>query len=109
MNLAAKSAVRGIEAGQMSIRIGIAQIVDGNDLEVAAVLALVQCPQNIAADSPVAIDANFDHRSSCASRNYQRGRSDPDLKALASRAVKPTQSCAAGRCVRPPPCPSRLP
>ncbi len=41
MHLAAEAAVRRIEAGQMSIGIGIAQIVDRHDLQILAVLSLV--------------------------------------------------------------------
>ena len=63
MHFAAKPTVRRIEAGQMSIGIGIAQIVDRDDLDITAVLTFVQRPQNIAADSSITIDAHFDcHR-----------------------------------------------
>jgi len=59
MHFAVKSPMHGVVASQMRIGIGIAQIVDGDDLDGAAVLALVQRTQDIAADSPVTIDAHF--------------------------------------------------
>ena len=64
MHLAAEAAVRRIEAGQVRIGIGVAQIVDRHDLDLAPMLALVQRTQNVAADAAIAIDCHLDrHRS----------------------------------------------
>ena len=63
VHIAAEAAVHGVETRQMSIGIGIAQVVDRDDLDLARVLALVERAQNVAADAPVTIDPHFDcHR-----------------------------------------------
>ena len=59
-HLALEAAVRGVVARQMGIGIGIAQVVDGDDLNCARTLSLVQGPQDVAADAAVTIDAHLD-------------------------------------------------
>jgi hypothetical protein len=49
-------------------------VVYRNDLEVAAVLALVQRPQNVAADPPITIDANFDRHECPALKRFAQTR-----------------------------------
>ena len=44
----------------MGIDAGIAQIVDGNDLDVVLFTAFVVGAQNIAANAAIAIDSDFD-------------------------------------------------
>ena len=56
MHIAAEAAVHCIETRQMSIGIGIAQIVDGGHLDPARVFTLVECAQNVTADAPITID-----------------------------------------------------
>ena len=52
--------VRRVVLGQMRVRFGIAQIVHGDDLDLARAIGLVQRAQHIAADAAVAVDGNLD-------------------------------------------------
>src|SRR5450830_174476 len=56
-------AVRGVVAGQVGVRFGIAQVVDGNDLDILFLAAFVESAQYITADAAVAIDCNFDRHT----------------------------------------------
>jgi hypothetical protein len=60
VHLAAESAVDGVEARQMRVGLGVAQIIDRGDLDPARVLSLVQRPQSIAANAPITVDAYLD-------------------------------------------------
>ncbi len=53
-------AVRGVVARQMRVRFRVAEIVHGDDLDLAAALALVERAQDVAADPAIAIDCDFD-------------------------------------------------
>src|SRR5450631_691511 len=59
-HFARKLAVRGVIARQMSIGLRVSQIVDGDDLDFAIALGLIQRPQNIAPDATVTVDTDFD-------------------------------------------------
>ena len=63
--LARELAVGGVVFGEVRVGGGIAQIVDGDDLDLAVALALIQGPQDIAADAAVTVDAYLD--ASCHS------------------------------------------
>src|SRR5690606_11514042 len=68
-NRARELAVRGIVASQMSISLGIAQVVDGHDLNIVLFSVLVMGTQNIAADT--AIPVNCDANRHCYSPVYK--------------------------------------
>ena len=53
----------GIVAGQVRIGFRIAEIVDGNDLDIIFFTAFVVGAQYIAADAAIAIDGNFDRHA----------------------------------------------
>ncbi len=53
-------AMGGVVAGQMRVGFRVAQIVDGNDLNVIFFAAFIMSAQYIASDAAVAIDRNFD-------------------------------------------------
>ena len=59
-NFTRETAVRGIVFREMGVGRGIAQIVHGNDLNLAGALGFVQRPQHVTPDAPVAIDCDFD-------------------------------------------------
>jgi len=44
--------VHGIVAGQVGIRLGVAEVVDGNDLDVLLFPTFIECTQDIAAMRP---------------------------------------------------------
>ncbi len=50
----------GVVPRQVGVDGRIAQVVDGDDLQVVLLAALVMCAQDIAADAPVAVDGDFD-------------------------------------------------
>ena len=52
-----KLAVSGIVAGQVGVGLGIAQVIDRDDADLSGAPALVQCPQDISANSAVAVDS----------------------------------------------------
>ena len=52
--------VRGVVARQMRVRFRVAEVVHRDDLDLAAVLAFVERAKDVAADSAVAIDCDFD-------------------------------------------------
>ena len=49
-----------VVARQVRVGLGVAEIVDGHDLNLVGPLRLVERAQDIAADAAVAIDCNFD-------------------------------------------------
>ncbi len=53
-------AVRGVVAGQVRVRLRIAEIVDGNDLDVIFLAAFVVSAQDVTADAAIAVDCNTD-------------------------------------------------
>ena len=57
---AGKTSVCGVKARQMGIGLGIAQIVDGNDLDVMFCATFIVRTQNIAADAAETIDGDTD-------------------------------------------------
>ena len=60
VHVALEPAMHGVEAGQMRVGVGIAEIVDRHDLDLALVWSLVQGAQNVAADAAIAVDADLD-------------------------------------------------
>jgi hypothetical protein len=58
--LSRELAVHRVVARQVRIGLGITQIVDRDDLDLAGALGVVQRAQDIAADAAVAIDSNLD-------------------------------------------------
>ena len=52
--------VRRVVARQMRVGLGVAEVVDGDDLNLVGALALVERAQNVAADTAVTVDCNFD-------------------------------------------------
>ena len=59
LDLAAERTVHGVVARQMRIDLGVAEIVDRDDLQLRALAALVQRAQHVAADAAVTIDPHF--------------------------------------------------
>ena len=59
-DLRGKPAMCRIECRQVGIRVRIAQIVEGNDLDLVASPTLVERAQNIATDAAISIDSNPD-------------------------------------------------
>src|SRR5690606_25856097 len=57
---ARKLAVRRVVLREVGIRLGVAQIVDRNDLDVMLLAAFVVGAQHVTADTAVAIDGNSD-------------------------------------------------
>src|SRR5690606_691221 len=53
-------AVGGVVAGEVRVGFGIAQVVDGDDLDLLGALRLVQGAQDVTADAAVAVDTYFD-------------------------------------------------
>ena len=46
--------------GQVGVGLRLTKVVDGNDLNVVFLAALIVGPQHVAADAAVTIDRNFD-------------------------------------------------
>ena len=59
LNRSREATVRSIVARQVCVAIGIAEIIDRNDLDLRSLVALVQCAHHVAADSAIAIDGNL--------------------------------------------------
>jgi hypothetical protein len=57
---AGKLAVHRVVARQMGVRLGVAQVVDGDDGDILLLAAFIKRAQDIAADAAIAIDGNFD-------------------------------------------------
>ncbi len=55
---AAERAVNCVETQQMSVHLAIAQIVDGDDLQVLPVALGIECAQDVAADPAKTVDCN---------------------------------------------------
>jgi hypothetical protein len=53
-------AVGGVVAGQVGVRLGIAEVVDRHDLDVLLFAAFVESAQDVAADAAITVDCNFD-------------------------------------------------
>src|ERR1700733_5373923 len=53
-------AVHRVVARQVRIGLRVTQIIDGDDLDLAGALGVVQSAQNVAADAAVAVDSNLD-------------------------------------------------
>ncbi len=49
-----------VAPGQMRIRIGIAEVIDGNDLDIGALVAFIQRAQHVATDASITVDAYLD-------------------------------------------------
>ncbi len=52
--------MRGIVAGQMGVGLSIAEVVDGDDLDVIFFAAFVMSTKDVAADAAIAINCNTD-------------------------------------------------
>jgi hypothetical protein len=52
--------VRRVVAGQVRVGLGVAEVVDGDELEIVLLSAFVVRAKHVAADAAVAIDRNFD-------------------------------------------------
>src|SRR5690606_18294935 len=59
-DLVRERAVRRVETGQVRVGLRVAEIVDRDDRNVLAPLALVESAQNVAADPAIAIDGDLD-------------------------------------------------
>ena len=59
LDLAGEAAMDRVVARQMRIDFCIAQIIEGNHLQLRALAALVQRAQHIAADAAIAVDPDF--------------------------------------------------
>src|SRR6185503_13265304 len=69
-DLERKTAVRGVVTREMRVRLRIAEIVDGDDLNFVRALALVQRAQDVAADTAITVDSDFDgHDASLGRQN----------------------------------------
>ena len=62
-DLPGEGTVGGVVLGQVGIGVGIAEVVDGNDLDFAGAPALVERAQDVAADAAVAVDCDFDRHA----------------------------------------------
>ncbi len=60
LDRAGEVAVGGVVAGQMGVGLGIAEIVDGDDLDLAIAPFLVQRAQHVAPDAAVTVDRCLD-------------------------------------------------
>src|SRR6056297_2989398 len=59
LHLAVELAVGGVVLGQVSVGFRIAQIVDGDDLDIGDAVVFVNRAQHVAANSAIAIDGDF--------------------------------------------------
>jgi hypothetical protein len=60
LDFAGKLSVSGVETCQVSIGLGVAKIVQRNDLEFGGAARLVQRAQDVSTDAAISIDADFD-------------------------------------------------
>src|SRR5699024_6573248 len=80
--LARKLAVGGVILGQLRVGFGIAQVVDGNDLDFVGAVGFVQCAQHVATDAAVAVDGDLDGHESASSGSGAGGwRADSSVNA----------------------------
>ena len=87
---AGELAVRGVVAGQVGVRLGVAQVVDGDDLDVVFLAAFVESAQDIAADAAIAVDCNFDrHTLLLVDKNCLCGAGSLALRATAIKLPSP--------------------
>src|SRR5678815_1303574 len=90
-NLAGELAMRGVVLRQVRIRLGIAEIVDRDDLDLARAVRLVQRAQHHAADTAVAVDRDlYRHDNSplqVGNADFQLYRRLPALRTIPRRAV----------------------
>src|SRR5690606_35451744 len=68
-HLAGELAVHGVVLREMRIGIRIAQVVERDDLDVFLAVRLVQRTQDVATDTAVAIDTDFNGHFSISSKN----------------------------------------
>ena len=61
LNLSVETTVNGVKFGQVSIDLGVAQVVDSNDLELVSTAAFIQGTQYVAADTSITVNSNTDH------------------------------------------------
>ena len=61
LNLSVKTTVNGVVLGQVSIDGGVTQVINGNNLVLIATACFVECAQNVATDTAIAINSNLDH------------------------------------------------
>src|SRR5690606_31529054 len=59
-HFAGELAVGGVVARQVGIGVRVAEVVDRDDLDFLRALRFIQCPQRVAADAPVPVDAYLD-------------------------------------------------
>ena len=59
-----KRTVRGIVTRQMRVRLRVAEIVDGDDLQVRAPVVFIQRAQDVASDAAIPVDCDF-YRHTC--------------------------------------------
>jgi len=59
-HLTVEATMSGVVSRQMRIGVGIAEIVDGDDLDLAGAAAFIKGAQYVAADAAIAVDAYLD-------------------------------------------------
>jgi len=55
--------VGGVVAGQVGVRFGVAEVVDRNVLDILFLAAFVEGTKDVAADTAITIDLNFDRHT----------------------------------------------
>ncbi|MNP83840.1 hypothetical protein D3C76_1829010 [compost metagenome] len=58
LHVGIERAVNGVVLEQMSIDCTVTQVVDGDDLQVAAIALGIQCTEDVAADAAKTIDCD---------------------------------------------------
>src|SRR6185437_1297642 len=98
LDLSGKPAVHRVVLRQMRVGLGVAQVVEGDDLHLAGAPAFVDCAQDVAADAAVPVDSDLDgHIPLVALRLTQPANfsSSPASRATCS-AVKPKYASSSG-------------
>ena len=87
LHLAREAAVGGVMARQVGIGLRIAEVVDGDDVDLALALALIERAQRVATDTSVAVDTDFDGHETPLDRQQN---SERQIRARAenSRALR---------------------
>jgi len=60
IDLSREATVRRIPSRQVRVCIGIAKVIDSYNLHLRPFAAFIKCPQYVAADAAIAINANLD-------------------------------------------------
>ena len=53
--------MNGVVLSQVSIDFSVTQIINGNNLVLITTACFIECAQNVATDTAVAINSNLDH------------------------------------------------